>query len=408
MPIDHIESNWPSPVKSSRRARGLVESKSAVMRLIFTLGLSLCVLLALNAAQYPPGSDPAKRKPAKKKKKKEEPEITQTLAVLPDPPATITVATNQLNYLVSPLSAKGLLSQQTRDALKALRANSRGGQIVKLRAFVAGNGDLRRVPSLVSEVFTEARQPLPAVSVIQVGGLPLEGAQIVIEAAITERRPVNPQGIAFLSGQLVRASEDKPRPVSEVLGESLANLRKAAGSDEVLRVTCFVSLLENNPELPGRIATAFPKAAINLVQLQRLFGPALAECEGVARLSAAPADGIERLTPTGLTASPAYSEVVRVNSPKLLFTTTQQAFGSDAGAMRLAFDRLRKMLEAVAINQIVMAHIYTLSSQATEQFRAVRFDYYDKSRPPASTLLQFEALPSVDATLAIDVVAAIP
>lgn len=372
----------------------------------FILSLGICWSL-LAGAQYPPGVDPAKRKPAKKKKK-EEPEITQTLAVPPEPPATISLATANLAYLVSPLSAKGLLSQQTRDGLKALRANARGGQIVKLRAFVAGNGDLRRVPSLVSEVFTEARQPLPAVSVIQVGALPLEGAQIVMEAAIAERRAVNPNGVGFLSGQLVRATAEKPRAVNDVLSESLDNLKRASGGNEVLHVTCFVSLLEDAGGMPGKIAAAFPKAAVNLVQLQRLFGPALAECEGVSRLSSAPASPIERLNPPGLTTSPAYSQVVNINTPKLLFTTTQQAFGADAAAMRLAFDRLKKLLDPLTMGQIAMAHIYSLSGQATDQFRAVRFDYYDKNQPPASTLLQFEALPSVDAALGIDVVVAAP
>jgi enamine deaminase RidA (YjgF/YER057c/UK114 family) len=36
----------------------------------------------------------------------------------------------------------------------------------------------------------------------------------------------------------------------------------------------------------------------------------------------------------------------------------------------------------------------------------VRFDYYDRSHPPASTLLLFEGLPSLDATVAIEVAAA--
>jgi enamine deaminase RidA (YjgF/YER057c/UK114 family) len=372
----------------------------------FIISLAICLTLVA-AAQYPPGLDPAKRKPAKKKKK-EEPEITQTLEVLPEPPATSTMATANLGFLVSPLSAKGLLSQQTRDGLKALRTAARGAQIVKLRAFVAGNGDLRRVPSLVSEVFTEARQPLPSVSVIQVGALPLEGAQIVMEAAVAERRAVNPNGVGFLSGQLVRATTENPRAVNDVLSESLDNLKKASSGNEVLRVTCFVSLLEDTGGMPGKIAAVFPKAAVNLVQLQRLFGPALAECEGVSRLATAPASPIERVNPAGLTASTAYSQVVNVNTPKLLFTTTQQAFGADPSSLRLAFDRLKKMLDPLAMSQIAMAHIYSLSGQATDQFRAVRFDYYDKSQPPGSTLLQFEALPSVDATLGIDVIAAAP
>src|SRR6266566_1376303 len=61
--------------------------------------------------------------PAKKKKPEE---ITQTLALPPDPPATVAADTSRLVFHVSPLSGKGLLSQQVRDALKALLRSSGG------------------------------------------------------------------------------------------------------------------------------------------------------------------------------------------------------------------------------------------------------------------------------------------
>ena len=46
---------------------------------------------------------------------------------------------------------------------------------------------MRRVQTIVSETFTERRQPLPALSVVQVGALPLEGAQVVMEAIAVKR-----------------------------------------------------------------------------------------------------------------------------------------------------------------------------------------------------------------------------
>ena len=81
-----------------------------------------------------------------------------------------------------------------RDALRALQGRTRGATIVKLRAFVAGSGDLRRVRDLVSETFTERRQPLPVLSLVQAGALPLEGAQVVIESTALAKKEVNPSG----------------------------------------------------------------------------------------------------------------------------------------------------------------------------------------------------------------------
>jgi enamine deaminase RidA (YjgF/YER057c/UK114 family) len=122
----------------------------------------------------------------KKKDKKEE--ITQTLEVLPDPPSTIKAEVGRMVFHNSPLTAKGLLSQQVRDSIKAIWRSSKGASVVKLRALVAGTGDMRRVQAIVSEMFSEKRQTLPVLSVVQVGALPMEGAQVLLEATSLTRR----------------------------------------------------------------------------------------------------------------------------------------------------------------------------------------------------------------------------
>src|SRR6266403_4721832 len=197
----------------------------------------LASLVALAACIYP----------VLAKKKKPE-DITQTLALPPDPPATVTAETARLVFHVSPLSGKGLLSAQVRDALKALLKSTGGTSIVKLRAFLAGSGDLRRVPAIVSETFTDKHLPLPAVSVIQIGALPMEGAQVAIESIAVAKKEMNPLGLVFVSGQA--GSSDAPMVnVAPLAQKSMADLKtalNAAGSapSDVLRVTCFCSSLE--------------------------------------------------------------------------------------------------------------------------------------------------------------------
>ena len=137
---------------------------------------------------------------------------------------------------LSPLSNKGLLSQQVRDALKALLRDNHGAQIVKLRAFVAGSGDLRRVQTIMVEEFTERKLTLPALSTIQVGALPLTGAQVVIEATQVERREVNPGGLVFLAGFATK----------DIADWESSSCRIARRNVEVLRVTCY-------SELTGRL-----------------------------------------------------------------------------------------------------------------------------------------------------------
>ena len=222
----------------------------------------------------------------RKKGKDEKEEITQTLELPKDPPTTIQADTNRIFFDVSPLTPKGLLSQQVRDALKALQRTGRRGVIVKLRAFVAGSGDMRRVQTIVSESFTERRLPLPVLSVVQVGALPMEGAQVVIEATGVAKKTENPHGIAFISGQ-VAASDEMLLDVASLARKSIAGVADAvkatgAQSEDVLRATCFLSSLQDVNAVRQIAAAQFPQAEWNFVQILRAPEKAIGECEAVA------------------------------------------------------------------------------------------------------------------------------
>ena len=347
--------------------------------------------------------------PAQKKKKEE---ITQTLQLPRELPAAVAGDTRRLTFHVTPLSAKGLLSQQIRDALKALSRECGGDTVLKIRAFVAGSGDLRRVRDLVSEVFTDRKQPLPALSLIQAGGLPLEGAQVVLEAVSLGRREVSPDGLAFVSAQ-TEVSENPLEPVAPLTARSLAALRqavKAAGSQpgDVLRVTCFLSSLDQVAASRQLVEAEYPRAALDYVQTQRGPQEALAACEAVARLRSNPAAGLQFLNPEGLAHEPGVSQIALVAAPRVVLTGTQVSFGYEEKDARLAFERLRNSLEqaGVSMGDVAYAHYYPLAAAIARQVRQVRAQFFDPARPPAGTLEIFEGLPSMDAGFAVDVVAA--
>jgi enamine deaminase RidA (YjgF/YER057c/UK114 family) len=369
------------------------------MRIVIAIVLLLAMLPIPGSAQR------------KKKGKKAEEEITQSLEVIPDPPSSVTVETSKLEYIVSPLSGKGLLSQQIRDGLRNLRMLAKGRQIMKIRAFVAGTGDQRRVQAIVSETFAERKQPLPAVATIQVGLIPLEGAQVVLEAAVIGKKAVNPFGLAFLSGMGGYGQEppDKLLPMLEKAIGDLTRTTRIAGSEpaDVLRVTCLLSALDSIGEVRTRLATAFPAASISAVQALRGHDRSLAECEAVVRLQKKPASALEFLNPAELNPSPMYSKAALVGSDQVIFTGTQMAFHSDDKDVHLAFQRMAKVLEAAksSMKHVAFSSVYPLTGAMATRIRAVRFEYFDKSRPPASTLLLFEGLPSMDASFALEFVA---
>jgi len=341
--------------------------------------LPLCVLLATGVLAQ------------KRKKKKEDVEpIPQVLAVIPDPPDAVATEPQRLSFQVSPLSAKGLLSQQVHDALKAIGRLNHGVPVIKLRAFVAGSGDLRRVKEIIAEDFAAKKQTLPAVTTIQVGALPLAGAQVAIEAASSEKKVVNPSGIAFLkTGETANAAAAVMQLQSLLKGASI-------DAQNVLRVSCFLNSLDDVQGSQTAMVTAFPSAAANFVQMQRLGLEPQVLCEAAARLTTAPAQPL--VLENGL---------VSINAPKLVLTATQLVFRDQDSDFRLAYQRLAKTLASVGatFKDVFWTGTYVLTRASAAKIESLQWEFLDRTHPPAHTGLQIEGLPSTDATAAIEVMA---
>jgi enamine deaminase RidA (YjgF/YER057c/UK114 family) len=341
------------------------------------------------------------------KHKKDEEQVLQLPKELP---SAVEGDPRRLSFYVTPLSSKGLLSRQVRDALIALNRESKGEPILKIRAFVAGSGDARRVRDIVSEVFTDHKQPLPVLSLVQAGGLP-DGAQVVLEAIAAEKKEVNPQGLAFLAAQPASA-DDPVGPVAPLAGKSLAALRlavKAAGSEpgDVLRVSCFLSSLDDVAAIRKLVDQDYPKTPADFVQTQRAPARSLAACEAVAKLRGNTGMRLQELNAEGLAATPGTSQIALVASPKVVLTGTQVSFGFEVKDAQLAFQRLAKALEqeGASMHGVAFAHFYPLAAGIAAQVEKVRGEFFDSAHPPASSLLLFEGLPSMNAGFAIDVVA---
>jgi enamine deaminase RidA (YjgF/YER057c/UK114 family) len=341
-------------------------------------------------------------------KKKDE---TQTLQLPRDLPGAVEGDPRRFTFHVTPLSSKGLLTKQVRDALTALNHEAGGNPVLKIRAFVAGSGDVRRVRDLVSEFFTERRQPLPVLSLVQAGGLPVEGAQVVLEGIAAGRKEASPYGLVLVAAQAA-SSANPLDPVAPLAAKSIEALRvavKAAGSApaDVARVTCFLSSLENLDATRKLVAADYPGAAVNYVQAQRSPVRAVAACEAVARLRHNTGVAIVFLNPEGLPQLAGEPQVALVGAHTAVLTGSQVSFGFEEKDARLAFERLQKVLEQSGTSPRLVAfgHYYVLATGIAEQVRKVRAEFFG-GKPPAGSMLLFEGLPSLDAGFAMDVLAA--
>jgi hypothetical protein len=84
------------------------------------------------------------------------------------------------------------------------------------------------------------------------------------------------------------------------------------------------------------------------------------------------------------------------------------AFRDQDTDIRLAFERLKKQLELqkVTYKDVFWSSLYPLTRPVADKTGTIRFEFFDHARPPASTRLLFEGLPSLDASVAFDVIAA--
>lgn len=348
----------------------------------------------------------------KKKKKDRREEVTQVLELPKEPPAAVVADTDRLLFQVSPLSSKGLLSQQLRDALKWVLRQDR--PVACLRVFVAGTGDTRRVQTIVSEMFSDKRLALPALSVLQVGGLPQDGAQVLVEAVLQDKRTANPNGVAFISSQAAYVPEplQPVLPLVEKAAERLRTAIAAAGiaAGDVIHVGCYLTSLEEIDKARVLVAARFPKARLTFVQPLRGALQSGATCDAVARLTTSPRGALEFLTPPDLD-GPVQSPAIAILGPgRIAFSSAQLAFGTSDNDARLAFERLGKSLQQVtaSLDSTAVARVYSLSRTVGELARKAGAGFFDPSRPPAETVMPFEGLPSMDASFAVDVIVLLP
>ncbi len=321
------------------------------------------------------------------KRKNEEPK-SQVMPLPPQPPMALKAETESLDFHLSPLLQAGGLAAQIRHSLNDLIRDTHGETILKLRAFVAGAGDARRVQAAVSELFTDHRLPLPVLTVVQVGALGEEPAKVVIEAVVSTRRVVNPNGLAFFAGEY-----------SSSLAGALKQLQESAQAasvspDHMLTATCLTSRLENFESIRAGIQAAFPHANVNLVQAVRDPANDNSICQAVGQLSQAPAEG-----PVVLLKE---RRIALVSARQLVFTGLQLSFGSFLDDAHEAFVRLQRAATALdPVEAPVEVNVFSLDPSGGSALRKTT------SVPPSTFTVQtIEGLPSVDATAGIEAVMA--
>lgn len=364
------------------------QTAAVILRGCTTTTILLIGVLAIAAAAQRNKDIPFADLPIRQAKDDTTKELPATPLTRAPRPA-VSADTSRLVFRTSTLSAKGLLSQQTREALRGLVRAHGTEEVLKLRAFVAGSGDMRRVQEIAAEVFAD-KHDLPALTVVQVGALPLDRAQVIIESTAEAKRPVNPNGLAFVSAQPAASVDGAVARVKALLEGGGMSM------DSLLRMTCFVSSLDGVPAQPAGVPIP-----VTIVQMQREPVRPRAACEAIARVEQPRTETVQFVD--GATGMP---EMAVVSATRVVMTGSQLGFGEQEPDVKLAFERLQKDIHDANgdLRRTVMAHYYVLSSGVSAQVRKLSGEF-EGTALPASTMLGFEGLPSIDAAFAMDVVA---
>jgi enamine deaminase RidA (YjgF/YER057c/UK114 family) len=321
------------------------------------------------------------------RKKNEEPK-PQILPLPPELPMALVADTATLDFHISPLLRSGGLSAQIRQSLNDLIRDTHGETIIKLRAFVAGAGDARRVQADTVDLFTERKLPLPALSIIQVGALGDDAAKVVIEAVVATPRTLNPDGLAFVAGQHGAS-----------LDAALARLKQSVEAaklapEKILSTTCFTSRIDNYEATRASVQRLFPNTAINIVQALRDPANDASMCEAVGQLTEGPTPG-----PVVWLSG---ARTTLVTSRQLVFTGLQLTFGSFLDDAHEAFLRLHRAASALQpVEVAVEVNAFSLNAYAGSALRKTT------SFPPSTFTVQtVEGLSAIDASAGIEAVLA--
>jgi len=320
------------------------------------------------------------------RKKNEEPK-PQVLPLPPELPMALAAETETLDFHISPLLRSGGLAAQIRQSLGDLIRDTHGETIVKLRAFVAGAGDARRVQAEAADLFTERKLPLPVLSVLQVGGLGDEAAKVVIEAVVSTHKTVNPNGLAFVAGQTGASLKEAV--------DKLAVSVKAAGiaPEALLTTTCFTSTIENYGVTRASLLNIFPKTSVNVVQALRDPPNDASMCEAIGQLSQKPTSEVVFLSD---------KRAALVDAHRLIFTGLQLTFGSFLDDAQQSFQRLERAAKALGATEVaVEVNAFSLNVYAGSALRKTT-----SFSPNIFTIQRVEGLPAIDASAGIEAVLA--
>lgn len=314
---------------------------------------------------------------------------------------------------------------------KALRQSGSGiDDIIKLNIYISSYELKDEVVSLIKMQFKQGK--IPAISFVA-GDLSHKEALISIDA-VAIAPGFNGQNVKYIdSGSAKQATEvaimpagasvyvsgqaDKgglsiaSRGTLNQLGATLNHL--GLQKKDVVQIKSFVNPVTDISVVEKEIAEFFKGEHIPpLVFVEWLSKEPLVEIELIAssaRISSDSKEQLDFITPPGMTASPVYSKVTRINFGNKIYISG--LYGNHPGEAKPEildiFNSMNNILKKAGsdFKHLVKATYYVSKDTHSSGLNELRPEYYDPKRPPAASKAMVKDVGLKGAGLTIDMIA---
>lgn len=325
---------------------------------------------------------------------------------------------------------------QVRDLFRqlatALKAGDSGlDRLVRLHFAVTDQSAVAAVRQALARQFRDGGQP--AVTIV-VGRAVSPGVRVSLDAvaattgdsklvrfpAVAAVRVSGGAGVSILpagptlhvSGQAERGKTlaDSTRQTMQTLRATLQQYDRDL--EHVALVKAFVEPMDRVEEARREIEAFFGKRPVPpIVLVEWTFANSI-EIELVASAAAGKGPAaIDYLTPPGMTASPVFSRVARINHGSRIYTSGLIGGGRDGPAqVKDVFVQLKAILadSGSDFRHLAKATYYVSTDDASKQLNVLRPGYYDPKRPPAASKAPVRGVGQAGSGIVVDLIAVAP
>lgn len=341
-----------------------------------------------------------------------------------------------------PLDSKGNISHQGNlskqvdqvflnisQALKPVGADI--DKIVKLNVFLKNADLISQVQFLIGRKFGPGRKPsvtfaagdlahpeaLISIDAIAVSGLSSVGRVQLNRSGATKGQAdvaILPKGpVVYVSGQAAKGGlAEATRGTLKQLAETLIYL--GINKKDIIQIKSFLSPMSSLSIVKKEFSNFFKGETIPpLVFVAWISSEPVIEIELIAAspVKTLKAEQVEYITPPGMTYSPVYSKVSRLNYGKKVYLSGIYGVGSANTDLEVnnIFGIMDTVLKASGSDfmNLLKATYYISNDQYSKSLGDLRPKYYDPKRPPAASKATLKGIGLKGAGISVDMIGTI-